>query len=115
MIKKWYNIWKEKRATKARAVAAYQLKIETERIKMYTQLYTQSVVNVRYIEASISTMSGMCNGIKGDNATETRKRRTAVRAQIEWYHRKLHEERGMAEHFGKLAGINNDEIKFNLK
>lgn len=106
------RMWAERQARLAEearlAALAEEKRIEAER-KANTELFTISLGNVRYLNGVINVTSAMVNQVKGKTGPETRKRREDMRRQIEWYERKLWEEKGMTEYFGELAGIPKEE------
>lgn len=115
MLKDLYNKWKNTRELEARAKAEANAKAKAEARakakKYFTELYTQSLNNVRYIKASMNTISGMMNSIKGRSVGDTNKRKDAMRSQIKWYEVKLQEERGMVRYYANLAGISSNDYK----
>lgn len=78
------------------------LYISTE---LYTELYTQCLNNVRYIQSSISVLSASANYTRGDNAGETRRKREGIRKQIDWYTEKLKEEKSMVKYYYQFANL----------
>jgi len=60
------------------------------------------VNNVRYIRASINTYNGIVNFVKGESPAETRAKRQNLQSHIEWLKKKLVEEEGLVEYYGKL-------------
>ena len=115
MLKDLYNNWKEKREREAEARAEAEAKAKKEArakaLQYFTELFTQSINNVRYIKASMNTISGMMNSIKGRNAGDTKRRKEAMRSQLKWYERKLQEERAMVHYYASRALISPDNYK----
>ena len=68
------------------------------------ELLTQTLINIRYINASINTIRVNINGVKGDGPSETRSKRKILKNQLSWFEKKLVEETGMANHYSELLG-----------
>lgn len=115
MLKDLYNNWKTKRELEARAKAEAEAKAKREArakaLEYFTELFTQSLNNVRYIKASMNTISGMMNSIKGRSVGDTKRRKEAMRAQLKWYENKLKEERAMVHYYAGRALISPDNYK----
>ena len=104
MINQLIQNWKRASAARDRIRQEMEERRRTNIKSEWQELLTQSIVNVRYIKASLNTLRSNANTIKGDTAGETRRKRESVRKRIEWLEGKLTEEAGMVEHFSKLLG-----------
>lgn len=105
MFKKLYTYFKNKKAIKREAIAKAKKRREEIELAANTELYTQSLVNVRHISSTLKVLDSIQHTVKGDSAADTRKKRESAKARIEWYKRKLTEEKAMVKYFADLTGI----------
>lgn len=75
-----------------------------DRTPLYKELHTQSIKNVNYLRASINTMNGVVNYVKGESISETRLKKARMQNQINWMKEKLVEEEAMVKYYGSLIG-----------
>ena len=64
----------------------------------------QCRVNVRYLNASINVYRSNSKTIKGDGAADTRKKRETAKKILNWYIKKLEEEKALINYFTRLTG-----------
>jgi hypothetical protein len=69
-----------------------------------TELYTQSLKNVMYLNSVIQTSMSQFYNIKTRGSEKNKIRKEFLKNQIEWYKVKLTEEEGMVEYYGVQSG-----------
>jgi len=81
---------------------AREIKVKANWIKEIKDLRLITINNVRYINSSINTISGVINHAKGANAADTNRKRKFLRNRLAWLTVKQSEEEGMTIYYDSL-------------
>jgi hypothetical protein len=78
--------------------------LESQDEQYFKELYYTCVNNTRYLRCQLSSLQ-MRKNAKGDNASETRKKRERIRAWIDYFTDKLAEETFYENLYKSKAGL----------
>jgi len=98
-----FNLWKKYKAKKR-----IQEKLEAEDIankiikrqSLISELYTQSLQNVTYLDSVIKTTMSQIYNIKTRGSEKNKIRKEFLKNQLDWYKIKLSEEKSLVTYYG---------------